>query len=122
MTSMQPPRSARLLGPLTLVITLALTANAFAAASILEAVAGAYSANGGTIPACEFTSSELAAAEGQAGGAGQEYAADLLAAIQRALAAQASGACNKVTPTTTTTTTVAPAVVVPPPSAPPPIL
>jgi hypothetical protein len=122
MTSMRPPRCARLLGPLAIVLALALAGSALAAASILEAIAGAYSANGGTIPACEFTSSELAAAEGQAGGAGQEYAADLLAAIQRALAAQASGACNKATPTTPTTTTTAPAVVAPPPSAPPPIL
>ncbi len=119
---MQPPRPARLLGPLVIALTLLLAATAYASGSILEAIAGAYSANGGTIPACEFTSAELAAAEGQAGGAGQQYAADLLAAIQRALAAQASGACSKATTTTTTTTTTLTQPAAPPPSAPPPIL
>jgi hypothetical protein len=102
-----------------------------AAGAELSAVAGAYAAGGGTIPACEFTSAELNAALAEAGGDIQQYGSDLLGAIQRALSARASGACDQRSQSpaasTTTSTTVTPgappsaprAAVIAPPPAPP---
>jgi len=97
----------------------------------LSVIAGAYAAHGGTIPACEFTSAQLNAALSEAGGDIQQYSADLLAAIQQALSARASGACGgshaTVAPPVATTTGAAPpalpqvstsTVIAPPPSPP----
>jgi hypothetical protein len=114
------PRTAwRCAAIVATVATLLPAGVARAAGAELSAVAGAYSANGGTIPPCEFSSAELNAALSEAGGDIQQYAGDLLNAIQRALAARASGACNSqsaapaVTTITNVTTTPGP-----PPAAP----
>jgi hypothetical protein len=48
----------------------------------------------GSIPACKFTSQQLANALNGVDTYGQQYYADFIAAIQTALAAQASGECS----------------------------
>lgn len=49
----------------------------------------------GSVPACQFSSSQLSTALGAVDTYGQQYYADFIAAIQTALASRAAGACSK---------------------------
>ena len=63
------------------------------AGSLYGRVLHTYQAHG-SIPPCEFTSPQLAAALASVDTYGQQYYADFIQAIQSALAARASGVCS----------------------------
>jgi hypothetical protein len=101
-----------------------------ARASAFSDIAAAYVSHGGSIPACLFSAGELNAALGSVPTDSQQYSADVIAAIQQALAEQAAGACGKhstgvtVAPVTPTTPGAPPVPqssvpVINPPPAPP---
>jgi len=67
-------RSLLIVAVLGAGLTLAATA---AQADALQGILGAYSAGGGTIPACEFSSAELNATLGEIGNDTAQYGVDL---------------------------------------------
>jgi hypothetical protein len=85
--------SLALLALATALLTALPADPAAARASAYTTVLRAYQANG-SIPPCEFSSSELAAALRGIDAYGQQYFADFTAAVQTALAQRASGACT----------------------------
>lgn len=87
---MRPTRTA--LAALALSGALLLHAGAAAGATAYQRVLKAYE-RAGTIPACEFSSSELESALGGVDTYGAQYFADFTQAVQNALSARAGGAC-----------------------------
>src|SRR5436305_483430 len=63
-------------------------------AASYASVLHAYQARG-TVPACRFTSQQLASALSQIDTYGQQYYADFIAAVRAALTVRASGACSR---------------------------
>ncbi len=86
---MRPVRRLAILAALTTLVLAPATAQASAYTDVLRV----YQATG-SIPACRFSSSELAAALKGIDTYGQQYFADFTEAVQSALAQRASGACT----------------------------
>jgi hypothetical protein len=121
--------------PRTSIATIAVLAGLLLPAGVARAnafteVASAIAANGGSLPACQFSAATLNAALSQIPTDAQQYSQEISNAINQALQEQASGACNKgsksgglvpVVPTTPGATPPGPsaAPVINPPPAPP---
>jgi hypothetical protein len=89
-------RAVRRLAALTIVATAAVAAWAppAVASSLYSRVLHVYQTSGGTIPACEFTSSQLESVLKSSDTYENQYFADFGNAINNALSQRASGACT----------------------------
>src|SRR5712664_4095466 len=76
-----------------------LVAAGVARANAFQDVLASYASSGGTIPACQFSSTELNAAAAETPPDVAEYGTGFVDAVQQALTARAAGGCAPATTT-----------------------